>query len=336
MMGNSSLPVLFRETFTTQSLENLFHSYSQKDTDEVISAINLALEFIEKGEPELLSYISDRFLAILLTFLRAVDENVLTNRILITYRKEIEKKCRDLPLEEIEEYSKKLGMDANMEFEDEMISVSLKDYLGIAGRISGSTYRLVYQDIRHGRIFVDREHVLKLIREYFYSNMKNFYDEMPADKARDITSPFAKATDTAKELFKSKAGLTSPELGEVESTKFPPCIKEYIKQVSEGVNIPHMARFTMVSFLHKIGLENQKIMDIFKTAPDFNEKVTTYQVNHITGETSGTQYSPPKCVNLQSNHLCYKGEDPLCNTEWLKHPMRYYEIKKSSRSESKK
>lgn len=331
MMQTASLPVLSRSVYSDEVLEGIFRSFQKDDIESVNFAVTLALDFIEKGESEFLNRTSGRFLAVLLTLLRGVNENVLTNRILISYRKEVERACRTMTLEDVEGYSIRLGIDANLEFEEECISVSLRDYVGIAGRISGSTHHLIFQELRHGRVFLNRDQVAKLLREYFYNNVRAFYDSLTYEGAVRITSPYQKETGYVRELYLKNAGKNSPELGEVEAEKFPPCIKEYVKQVSEGINIPHLARFTMVSFLHKIGLQNNSIMEIFRTAPDFNEKITSYQVNHITGESSGTQYSPPKCVTLQSNHLCYKGDDPLCNKEWLKHPLRYYEIKKSAK-----
>ncbi|MCL5440233.1 MAG: DNA primase, partial [Candidatus Thermoplasmatota archaeon] len=66
--------------------------------------------------------------------------------------------------------------------------------------------------------------------------------------------------------------------------------------------------------------------------PDFNQRITEYQVDHVTGQISGTEYSPPKCEVLRSNHVCYWGEDKLCHQEWLRHPLQYYAVKKKSNS----
>jgi DNA primase large subunit len=52
--------------------------------------------------------------------------------------------------------------------------------------------------------------------------------------------------------------------------------------------------------------------------------VTRYQVDHIRGETSPTQYSSPSCATMQSYGDCVNMDD-LC--ERISHPMAYYERK---------
>ena len=64
-------------------------------------------------------------------------------------------------------------------------------------------------------------------------------------------------------------------------------------------------------------------MRLFATAPDFKESFTRYQVEHISGKTSGTQYSAPKCDTLVSTGVC-PGPNALCRL--IKHPISYYRV----------
>ena len=60
------------------------------------------------------------------------------------------------------------------------------------------------------------------------------------------------------------------------------------------------------AFLLTRGQSVEQIAPLFKNAPDYNEKVTLYQLNHLAGSSgSGTKYSCPSCEKLQSQSLCF-------------------------------
>ena len=94
--------------------------------------------------------------------------------------------------------------------------------------------------------------------------------------------------------------------GTVVSTEYPPCIKHGIEVLEKGENLPHSGRFMLATFLLSRGQSVEQIAPLFKNAPDFNEKVTLYQLNHLAGTSgSGTKYSCPSCEKLKSQNLCF-------------------------------
>jgi DNA primase large subunit len=93
-----------------------------------------------------------------------------------------------------------------------------------------------------------------------------------------------------------------------------------------GENLPHHARFALVTFLNAIGLSPEEIFKVFTHAPDFKEDMVRYQVEHITGSTSATSYSPPNCDTMKSGGICFN-PDGLCSKDWLTNPIKYYRIK---------
>jgi DNA primase large subunit len=105
---------------------------------------------------------------------------------------------------------------------------------------------------------------------------------------------------------------------------FPPCMTYLLDQVQKGAHLEHHSRFAIASFLTSIGLSTDEIVDLFKVNPGFGEDVTRYQVDHIRGATSPTQYSSPSCSTMQSYGDCVNMDD-LCET--ISHPMGYYEAK---------
>jgi DNA primase large subunit len=93
-----------------------------------------------------------------------------------------------------------------------------------------------------------------------------------------------------------------------------------------GENVPHSGRFALVTFLHALGMDSTDILEAFSTAPDFDPSKSEYQIKHITGESSGTEYSTPECSTMKSYGICFD-PDELCNRDWMKHPLTYYRTK---------
>jgi len=97
-----------------------------------------------------------------------------------------------------------------------------------------------------------------------------------------------------------------------------------LAQIQNHENVPHMGRFAIVSFLHHIGMNNEEIYRVFGDVPDFAADVTKYQIEHITGTTSATEYTPPECSTMKSYGIC-PGPDRICLR--IRHPLSYYRIK---------
>lgn len=92
----------------------------------------------------------------------------------------------------------------------------------------------------------------------------------------------------------------------VTTGEYPPCIKHAIEILEKGENLPHSGRFMLATFLLSKGQSVKQIAPIFKNAPDYNERVTLYQLNHLAGTSgSGTQYSCPSCEKLKTQSLCF-------------------------------
>jgi DNA primase large subunit len=60
------------------------------------------------------------------------------------------------------------------------------------------------------------------------------------------------------------------------------------------------------TFLLSKGQSVEQIAPLFKNAPDYNERVTLYQLNHLAGASgSATQYTCPSCEKLKTQDLCF-------------------------------
>ena len=101
----------------------------------------------------------------------------------------------------------------------------------------------------------------------------------------------------------------------------PPCIKHAMAVLERGENLPHSGRFMLATFFINRGWPVDRIAPMFKGAPDYNERITMYQLRHLSGEGSsgGTKYSCPSCKKLQGQDLCF----PVPACDGIFSPMQF-------------
>jgi len=195
--------------------------------------------------------------------------------------------------------------------------VDVGAYLDLAADQWGDEWRLVNRDLQAGEVPLDEPELLVLVRQ---AVRKRVADGLP------LSVPDAIAADLEAEVALVRETLADLELmrdiDTVVPDLFPPCMRYLLDQVQKGEHLEHHSRFAIAVFLTSIGMSTDDIVDLFKVNPGFGEEVTRYQVNHIRGETSATQYSPPSCATMQSYGDCVNMDD-LC--EQISHPMAYYE-----------
>jgi DNA primase large subunit len=136
----------------------------------------------------------------------------------------------------------------------------------------------------------------------------------------------------------SGVGPLRPEL-------FPPCVRKMWRVLAAGENLSHAGRFALAAFLYRAGASLETIVDAYRGAPDFDEGITRYQVEHITQRNGGAGYEPPECATIRSHGLCFREgdptaaeavdrqRDPICFDPKLRHPMQYYRWRGGVRSE---
>src|SRR3989338_5128353 len=76
--------------------------------------------------------------------------------------------------------------------------------------------------------------------------------------------------------------------------------------MSSGFKKPVEKLILLATFLLGKGQTVEQIAPLFKNAPDYNEKVTLYQLNHLAGSLgNATKYSSPSCDKVKSQNLCF-------------------------------
>ena len=155
----------------------------------------------------------------------------------------------------------------------------------------------------NGNVFLSAHETVRLIRKEL--------DNYISSKVRSVSIPtipnsFKKHVDELVNLAKKFS------VQFIETTEYPPCIKHAMDVLSKGENLPHSGRFMLATYLLNKGQAIEEVAPLFKNAPDYNEKITLYQLKHLAGNFgSGTKYACPSCEKLKSENLCFA--IPECN-----------------------
>jgi DNA primase large subunit len=239
------------------------------------------------------------------------------------------------PGEELMEVARRLGVP--FEVDGERATVALPDYVRLAAPIREAEFRLARQDVSAGRVSVTPKRAARLLQEAARRALavpiplRPEVVELVRSREKELLTELAERIPLPVARVPGAAGILRD--------RFPPCIRRMQRTLEKGENLSHAGRFCLAAFLHRAGADFETIVDAYRGAPDFDESVTRYQVEHITSRDGGLGYQPPECDTLRSHGLCARdGEpgapeprdrarDPLCFEPSLRHPLQYYRRK---------
>ncbi len=217
---------------------------------------------------------------------------------------------RDSILKESDEFILFLADDLGIDHEN--FSIHVTDYLKYAVKIKSDEWKLVNRELKNGYVNLKRNEFVRLIEEVL---KEKFMEKIPifVNVKLDI--------DFSKKRFEKLP---------IREKCFPECMKAILSDLNDGKNVPHTGRFAIASFLINIGYSVERIVDVFRNAPDFDEDKTKYQVEHIAGlRGKGERYIAPSCETMKSWGLCVWN----CETD---NPIKFYRRCVSGDSNSKR
>jgi DNA primase large subunit len=186
---------------------------------------------------------------------------------------------------------------------DDYFIIPISDYLKHSINFHEREWKLINRHVENGQVFLSPHETVRLIRKELgtYINSKIVNAKTPT-----MIPGFEDSVNKLVLLSKKFKTFT------VTTGEYPPCIKHALEILEKGENLPHSGRFMLATFLLLKGQTVQQIAPLFKNAPDYNERVTLYQLNHLAGTSgSGTQYSCPSCEKLKTQSLCFATSE--CN-----------------------
>ncbi len=185
----------------------------------------------------------------------------------------------------------------NVKKHDENFVIPASDYLKHAVSFHEREWKLVNRRVERGLVFLTPHETVRLVRK----ELGNYINS----KIHNATIPTM--SDAFKEPVKRLNSIAKKfPTTIVSSTEYPPCIKHAIEVLEKEENLSHSGRFMLGTFLLGRGQSVEQIAPLFKNAPDYNEKITLYQLNHLAGSSgSRTEYVCPSCEKLKRQDLCY-------------------------------
>ncbi|HEY3421050.1 MAG TPA: DNA primase large subunit PriL [Methanomassiliicoccales archaeon] len=220
------------------------------------------------------------------------------------------------------EVASDLGVSSQLD--GELPSMHFCDFLKYTSGIRGKEWKLVNQEVKKGYISLPKVKFARVLEQALDEKIEH---ELPLPVTEAIIDAFQEEVgEVSAQVEEIRSKYKGNEFGEVRIVNFPPCMKALVSQAQAGKNMPHAGRFAMVTFLNYIGMPTDQIIRTFYTSPDFDNKMTEYQVRHITGDGMGKKYSCPECSTMRTNGICVD-QDALCRSGKIRHPLNYYRVK---------
>ena len=213
--------------------------------------------------------------------------------------------------------------------------VPLADFIELCPRISGNYWRLVNRPVIDGWVCLDagagessRERTARLIkeriREHLHQGCLDRMERMDDEFAARFAEPVERITGLLSERVEAEMPMTA-----AIREDWPPCFESAVSELNQGVNVNHVGRVFLAAFSRALGLPREQTCNFFANAPDYDADTTSYQVNQIYERG----YTPHGCPALKTNARCpvQVGDDPLCDQEWMTHPLKYIRAKQRRR-----
>jgi DNA primase large subunit len=180
---------------------------------------------------------------------------------------------------------------------DDFFTISVSDYLKQSAIFHEREWKLINRHVENGKVFLNSEKIIRLLRKEIGVYISSRINKAPVPE-------MIPGLETEVKNLTSLAKKYTPTI--VATGEYPPCIKHAINVLEKGENLPHSGRFMLATFLLSKGQSVEQIVPLFKNAPDYNERITRYQLNNLSGNSgSGTQYSCPSCQKLTTQSLCF-------------------------------
>ncbi|MEM3060524.1 MAG: hypothetical protein QXG33_03760 [Candidatus Anstonellales archaeon] len=183
-------------------------------------------------------------------------------------------------------------------------------------------YKLSKMKIKGGFVIFEHDEKNKLIRITEEAIRKSIESSLP------VVSPTPPEVKRIAQRLSQELSHPKPPKTTIGSENIPPCIRELLDRLALSENLPHTARWVLAVYLLNSGMSPENVINAFRTAPDYSEETTKYQVTHIKEK----KYSMPSCATMDTYGLC----NATCG---CLNPLRYrkgMELQKGQAAESEK
>jgi DNA primase large subunit len=194
--------------------------------------------------------------------------------------------------------------------------MDFSSFLKSSTKMNREDFKLINRIVIDGRVYLTKHDVIMLLREYVRLKVRPDIKKMDEDLLNSLREipEIKEIEDQLQELISQHAERFNSSLianGEkITSEFFAPCIKSILYRAVNGENLSHYERLAIAFYYLNTNHTIEETVDIFRTSPDFDEKIARYQVEFAAGANGiGKKYSMYSCKKLKSLNLC-KADDP--------------------------
>ncbi len=183
--------------------------------------------------------------------------------------------------------------------------ILLRDYLRLVAPYS--KMKLTNRIVKDGWVEITRPERTVILKEAIKSEVSKglpISNNLIPENIKSRVEPYIK-------YITDEIIVDMPNLGN-QSKDIAPCIEQIINELRNGEKVSHIKRWVMAVFLVNRGWDTDRIVNIFANQPNFNERVTKYQIQHIKSK----KYSMPSCATLKTQGVCIRN----CK---IKNPLQY-------------
>lgn len=181
--------------------------------------------------------------------------------------------------------------------------------------------KLVNQRVFGGFVFLSRNEFARFLA-YFFEN--RLLRELPVD-TKGLPKIFEQTAKEITENFhkENSKKFENVSFGPVKPVFFPPCIEKLYSDILFGRNLSHSERFVLATFMLSIGAPEKNVVNLYRSTPNFDEKITTYQVSRLAG-SAGKKISAASCRKMAEYSLRLQ-TCPCLEDYSIKHPIQFYQ-----------
>ncbi|MBI5223214.1 hypothetical protein HY990_02220 [Candidatus Micrarchaeota archaeon] len=172
-------------------------------------------------------------------------------------------------------------------------------------------YKLINRKLTGGRMEIKASEKRRLIEEAIRKRIEII--PLVKDPPQEI-----KAAASRIDALVPKSSTTVV----IKVDNHPPCIAKLLEGAKNHINLNHQARFYLATYLTGINVSEDDITKIYSDLPDFNDRITRYQI----GQIKKKGYTTPSCATVMTYGLC-------CAVCKIGSPLNWHKLSKDRKEE---
>ena len=172
---------------------------------------------------------------------------------------------------------------------EDILELDLPSYLRSCPR--SPAYRLINRRLVHGMVEIKSDEWKRLVEEA----ARKHIERIPI-----VKDPPEELKEAGKKILETLPKTDNSKLEAIKVEDHPPCVAKLLDNMAKHENLPHQARWFLAAYFLSLNTSEADIVKLFSGAPDYSEKVTSYQVAHIKKKG----YSVPSCATVLGYGLC--------------------------------